>query len=70
MVEGLKMAYMTPINQIETDMVGALTERMKDVFGETERATIEVWIRYGSTRQWQPNQLAEGSSLAPIINRR
>ena len=61
---------MTPNNQIETDMTGKSTERMKDVFGETKRATIEVWIRYGSTRQWQPNQLAEGSSLAPIINRR
>ena len=42
MVEELKMAYMTPINQIETDMTGASTERMKDMFRETERATIEL----------------------------
>ena len=33
--EELKMSYMTPNNQIKTDMPGASTERMKDMFGET-----------------------------------
>ena len=46
MVEESKMTYMNPNNQIGTDMTGASTERMKDMFGETERATIELWIRY------------------------
>ena len=46
MVEETKMTYMNPNNQIETDMTGAWIERMKDMFGETEQATIELWIRY------------------------
>ena len=51
MVEESKTTYMNPNNQIETDMMDASTERMKDMFRETKWATIKVWIRYGSTRQ-------------------
>ena len=51
MAKELKTAYMAPNNEIGIDTVSALRENRNSASGEEKPAMIELWIRYGSTRQ-------------------
>ena len=51
MAKELKTAYMAPNNEIGIDTVSALRENRNSASGEEKPAMIELWIRYGSSRQ-------------------
>ena len=66
MAKELKAAYVPPNNEIGIDTnMTAFGEKRDVVSGEAKPAIIKLWIRYGSTRQWRTNKMAEGASLPP-----
>ena len=65
MAKELKAAYVPPNNEIGIDTVSALREKRDGVSGEAKPVMIKLWIRYGSTRQWRTNKMAEEASISP-----
>ena len=51
MTKDSKTAYMAPNNEIGIDTVSTLRENRNSASGEEKPAMIELWIRYGNTRQ-------------------
>ena len=65
MAKELNTAYVPPNNEIAIGTVNTFSEKRDGVSGEAKPAMSKLWMRYGSTRQWWTNKMAEEASISP-----